>query len=108
MLLIVSKFINLNIILSGINETTTITNISAENTTLIRIADNGIGILNTIQNKMFDPFFTNEPVGEGKGLGLSISYQIIVKKHEDNIKYRTKYEKSTEFLIEIPIKSNSQ
>ena len=82
------------------------TDISPENTILIRIADNGIGIKENIQPKIFDPFFTTKPVGKGKGLGLSISYQIIVKKHDGNLKYRTKYGKCTEFLIEIPIKSN--
>ncbi|MBV6621610.1 MAG: GAF domain-containing protein [Rivularia sp. (in: Bacteria)] len=82
------------------------TNISPENTILIRIADNGIGISEKIQPKIFDPFFTNKPVGKGRGLGLSISYQIIVKKHEGNLKYRTKYGKGSEFLIEIPVKDN--
>ena len=82
------------------------TDISPENTILIGIADNGIGIIEKIQPKIFDPFFTNKPVGKGKGLGLSISYQIIVKKHNGNIKYRTKYGKGTEFLIEIPVKDN--
>ncbi|AFY56636.1 histidine kinase with GAF domain [Rivularia sp. PCC 7116] len=82
------------------------TDISSEDTILIRIADNGIGITEKIQPKIFDPFFTSKPVGKGKGLGLSISYQIIVKKHNGTLKYRTKYGKCTEFLIEIPIKSN--
>ncbi|MEO1427873.1 MAG: ATP-binding protein [Cyanobacteria bacterium J06632_19] len=82
------------------------TDISPENTILVRIADNGIGIIENIQPKIFDPFFTSKPVGKGKGLGLSISYQIIVKKHNGTLKYRTKYGKCTEFLIEIPIKDN--
>ncbi len=82
------------------------TEISPENNLIVRIADNGIGIPENIQTKIFDPFFTNKPVGKGKGLGLSISYQIIVKKHNGNLKYRTQYGKYTEFLIEIPIKSN--
>lgn len=82
------------------------TDISPENTILIRIADNGIGIAENIQPKIFDPFFTNKPVGKGRGLGLSISYQIIVKKHQGHIKYRTRCGQGTEFLIEIPVKSN--
>ena len=82
------------------------TDISPENTILIRIADNGIGIPENIQPKIFDPFFTTKPVGKGKGLGLSISYQIVVKKHNGNLKYRTKPRNGTEFLIEIPINSN--
>ncbi|MDY6900066.1 MAG: ATP-binding protein [Cyanobacteriota bacterium] len=83
------------------------TDISPDKTILlIRIADNGIGIAESIQPKIFDPFFTNKPVGKGKGLGLSISYQIIVKKHNGNLKYRTKCGQGTEFLIEIPAKSS--
>ncbi|MGB3637794.1 MAG: ATP-binding protein [Rivularia sp. (in: cyanobacteria)] len=82
------------------------TEISPENNLIVRIADNGIGIPENIQTKIFDPFFTNKPVGKGKGLGLSISYQIIVKKHNGNLKYRTKDGKGTEFLIEIPIQNN--
>ena len=82
------------------------TDISPENHLLIMIADNGIGIPENIHSKIFDPFFTTKPVGKGKGLGLSISYQIIVKKHHGNIKYRTKDGQGSEFLIEIPIKSN--
>ncbi len=81
------------------------TDISPDNTIIIRIADNGIGIIESVQPKIFDPFFTNKPVGKGRGLGLSISYQIIVKKHGGNLKYRTKYGKGSEFLIEIPAKS---
>ena len=79
--------------------------ISSENIILIRIADNGIGISENIQSKIFDPFFTNKPVGKGRGLGLSISYQIIVKKHDGHLKYRTKYGQGTEFLVEIPVRS---
>jgi signal transduction histidine kinase len=82
------------------------TDISPENTILIRIADNGVGIPETIQSKIFDPFFTSKPVGKGKGLGLSIGYQVIVKKHNGHLKYRTRVGKGTEFLIEIPVKSN--
>ncbi|BAY81863.1 periplasmic sensor signal transduction histidine kinase [Calothrix parasitica NIES-267] len=77
-----------------------------KNNLLVRIADNGIGIPEDIQAKIFNPFFTTKPVGEGKGLGLSISYQIIVKKHNGTLKYRTNYGKGTEFWIEIPIQNN--
>ncbi|MGB3649885.1 MAG: ATP-binding protein [Rivularia sp. (in: cyanobacteria)] len=82
------------------------TDISPENHLLIMIADNGMGIPEEIQPRIFDPFFTSKPVGKGKGLGLSIAYQVVVKKHNGHLKYRTKVGKGTEFLIEIPIKSN--
>lgn len=69
----------------------------------IRIADNGTGIPETNQRKIFDPFFTTKPVGKGKGLGLSISHQIIVKQHKGRLRYSTKPNKSTEFHIELPL-----
>ncbi len=82
------------------------TNIFRQNHLLVRIADNGIGIPEELQAKIFNPFFTTKPVGKGKGLGLSISYQVIVKKHHGILKYRSTIGKATEFWIQIPIKSN--
>ncbi|HYW18652.1 MAG TPA: ATP-binding protein [Nodularia sp. (in: cyanobacteria)] len=81
------------------------TEISPQNYAVVRIADNGGGIVEAIQKRIFDPFFTTKPVGKGTGLGLSISYQIVVKKHEGNLKYKTQLGKGTEFLIEIPLKN---
>ncbi|MEH2468432.1 MAG: ATP-binding protein [Nostoc sp.] len=48
---------------------------------MIRISNNGPGILECLQKRLFDPFFTTKPVGKETGLGLSISYQIVVEKH---------------------------
>ncbi len=80
------------------------TEISAANYAVVRISDNGAGIPEAIQKRMFDLFFTTKNVGKGTGLGLSISYQIVVKKHGGNLKYKTQLGKGTEFFIEIPIK----
>jgi signal transduction histidine kinase len=71
---------------------------------IINIQDNGIGIGETVKNKLFEPFFTTKPVGKGTGLGLSISYQIIVDKHKGKIECISEPEKGTEFVIEIPIR----
>lgn len=79
------------------------TEISRPNYIAVRITDNGAGIPEAIQQRIFDPFFTSKPVGKGTGLGLSISYQIVVDKHHGTLKYRTKAESGTEFEIEIPI-----
>ena len=49
----------------------------------IRIRDNGSGIPSEVKEKMFNPFFTTKPPGEGTGLGLSLSYDIVVKQHSD-------------------------
>ncbi|MBD2608786.1 GAF domain-containing protein [Scytonema hofmannii FACHB-248] len=81
-----------------------ITEISRPNYVVVKIADNGAGIPEKIQAHVFDPFFTSKPVGKGIGLGLSISYQIVVDKHGGTLKYKTKPNNGTEFWIEIPVK----
>ena len=81
------------------------TEISRPNYVVVKIADNGAGITEEIQARIFDPFFTSKPIGKGTGLGLSISYQIVVDKHNGTLKYKTKPDIGTEFWIEIPVKS---
>jgi signal transduction histidine kinase len=68
----------------------------------IRIRDNGTGISPEVKAKMFDPFFTTKPAGEGTGLGLSLSYDIIVKQHGGSIEVETEPGKFTEFRIVLP------
>ena len=70
----------------------------------IAIADNGPGIPETIQEKIFDPFFTTKPVGKGTGLGMSISYKIIVEKHNGKLDVASTAGQGTDFLVRIPIK----
>jgi signal transduction histidine kinase len=69
---------------------------------LISIKDNGPGIPLEIQKKIMDPFFTTKPVGQGVGLGLSISFGII-KKHQGELSFRSEVGKGTEFYISMPI-----
>jgi signal transduction histidine kinase/serine/threonine protein kinase len=76
-----------------------------ENTITISIADNGIGIQENIISKIFDPFFTTKPVGKGAGLGLSISYQTVVGKHNGNLWCDSTHGLGSKFVIEIPIKT---
>jgi two-component system NtrC family sensor kinase len=68
----------------------------------IRIRDNGIGIPPEVKEKMFNPFFTTKPAGEGTGLGLSLSYDIIVKQHAGSIEVDTRPGEFTEFRIVLP------
>lgn len=75
---------------------------------LIRIADNGHGIPETLISQVFNPFFTTKPVGRGTGLGLSISYQIIVEKHKGSLRCISQPNQGTEFWIEIPIKGHGK
>ncbi|MEH2067359.1 MAG: ATP-binding protein [Nostoc sp.] len=81
------------------------TKVTADNTILISIADNGNGIEKNLQSRIFDPFFTTKEPGKGTGLGLSISYQIIVKKHAGQIKCFSELGQGSEFQIEIPLNS---
>ena len=72
----------------------------------IRIRDNGTGIPDEVQQKMFNPFFTTKPAGEGTGLGLSMTHDIIVKQHGGRIDVETEPGQFTEFTIVLPRKSN--
>ena len=69
----------------------------------IRISDNGSGISEPIMKKIFDPFFTTKPIGTGTGLGLFISYQIVVQKHQGSLTCHSVPGQGTEFTIEIPL-----
>ncbi|MBC1224945.1 GAF domain-containing protein [Nostoc sp. UCD121] len=80
------------------------TEIIEGNSILIWIADNGCGIPEMMRSRIFEPFFTTKQPGQGIGLGLSISYQIIVEKHGGNIKCVSEPGNGCEFWIEIPIK----
>ena len=68
---------------------------------LISVRDNGSGIPQKILDKIFQPFFTTKPTGEGTGLGLSLSYDII-KAHGGEIKVETREAEGTEFSIHLP------
>ena len=68
----------------------------------IRIRDNGIGIPKDVKEKMFNPFFTTKPAGEGTGLGLSMSHDIVVKQHGGKIDVKTEPGVFTEFIITLP------
>ena len=68
----------------------------------IRIRDNGIGIAPEVREKIFNPFFTTKPAGEGTGLGLSMSHDIVVKQHGGTIDVDTEPGVFTEFIITLP------
>jgi signal transduction histidine kinase/ligand-binding sensor domain-containing protein len=71
---------------------------------LITVADNGNGIPQKVLDKIFQPFFTTKPAGEGTGLGLSLSYDII-RAHGGNIRVETKQGEGSEFVIILPVNS---
>jgi signal transduction histidine kinase len=71
----------------------------------IRIRDNGQGISINVIDKIYQPFFTTKPPGQGTGLGLSLSYDIITKEHNGKIDVITKENEYTEFIIQLPIQA---
>jgi signal transduction histidine kinase len=73
----------------------------------IVIADNGPGMPESVKDRIFDPFFTTKEVGKGTGLGMSISYQIVVEQHGGQLNCISEPGKGTAFQIEIPIQQAS-
>ena len=78
-----------------------------ENWVSISVSDNGCGISDDVQKKMFDPFFSTKPKDKGTGLGLSISYGIM-KDHKGQINCRSKINEGTEFTLLLPIDNGWQ
>jgi signal transduction histidine kinase len=86
----------------GFEPTLSATTKNLGNRVEIRIRDNGTGIPLAVKEKMFNPFFTTKPAGEGTGLGLSMSHDIVVKQHGGKIDVDTEPGSFTEFIITLP------
>ncbi|MBU2645068.1 PAS domain S-box protein [bacterium] len=69
----------------------------------MEIIDNGPGMAEAVRKRIFEPFFTTKPVGEGPGLGLSVSYMIIVNNHQGSIEVESQPGKGTRFIIKLPL-----
>lgn len=80
----------------------TVTTKRLSNSIEIKVADNGAGIPDTIREKIFQPFFTTKPTGQGTGLGLSLSYDIVSKGHNGELKLETEVGIGTSFIITLP------
>ncbi len=72
---------------------------------ILKVKDNGNGIPEGIRQKIMQPFFTTKPTGEGTGLGLSLTYDIVVKSHSGSIDFITKDGEYTEFTVALPVAS---
>ena len=72
-------------------------------TIVIRIADSGLGMPQSVREKLFTPFFTTKAEGQGTGLGLSICHQIVTEKHGGTLECLSSLEGGTEFIISIPM-----
>jgi signal transduction histidine kinase len=68
----------------------------------IIIKDNGIGMSPKVADKVFQPFFTTKPTGEGTGLGLSLSYDIITKGHGGELSVHSTEGEGSEFVVQLP------
>ncbi|MEG4293645.1 PAS domain S-box protein [Microcoleus sp. C2C3] len=79
------------------------TRVTAQNTVMVEISDNGTGMPQEIVDRIFNPFFTTKAVGKGTGLGMSIAHSIVVEKHNGKIKCISSIGCGTTFQIEIPI-----
>ena len=73
----------------------------------ISISDNGVGMTEAVQRKIFDPFFTTKPVGSGTGLGMSISYKIIVETHGGTLDCSSMLGVGSELVIQIPVRQTN-
>jgi signal transduction histidine kinase len=87
----------------GYEPTVTVSTRKTNGKVEIRVADNGDGIPQKVLDKIFQPFFTTKPTGQGTGLGLSLSYDII-KAHGGELKVETKEGEFAMFVIELPVK----
>lgn len=74
----------------------------------VQIEDNGPGMSESVQKKIFDPFFTTKPAGSGTGLGLSLSYDIIVNQHHGTLSVESQEGAFTRFIMKIPKKTFEQ
>jgi signal transduction histidine kinase len=89
--------------IEGYEPTVTVSTKKEGNKLFISVKDNGSGIPEKVKEKIFQPFFTTKPTGEGTGLGLSMSYDIITKGHGGELLVYSEEGKETEFKIILPI-----
>jgi two-component system NtrC family sensor kinase len=87
---------------SGYEPTVSVTTKKIGDKIEIRVADNGNGVPKKVLDKIFQPFFTTKPTGQGTGLGLSLSYDIIKQAHGGELIVETKEGEGTEFIIRLP------
>ncbi len=88
---------------AGYKPTVSLTTVKKDGFAEISIRDNGLGIPKTVVDKIFNPFFTTKPTGEGTGLGLSLSYEIIAQGHGGSLGVDTVEGDFAEFVIQIPL-----
>jgi two-component system NtrC family sensor kinase len=74
----------------------------------IRVSDNGTGVADSVKERIFQPFFTTKPTGEGTGLGLSLSYDIVTKGHGGSLRVESHEGEGTSFIILLPSRQQTE
>ena len=92
--------------IAGFSPEVTVSTKKVKNMIEIRIRDNGTGIPPHVREKIFNPFFTTKPAGQGTGLGLSLSFDIVTQIHKGKLEVESKDGEFTEFIITIPEKQS--
>ena len=87
----------------GYKPAVTVTTLTENGQVIIKVKDNGTGIPEAIKEKILQPFFTTKPTGEGTGLGLSLSYDILVKGHNGTLDIISKEGEGAEFIVKLPV-----
>jgi signal transduction histidine kinase len=81
----------------------TVTTYTENGQVMVKVADNGAGIPDNIKDKIMQPFFTTKPAGQGTGLGLSLSYDMVVKRHGGSIQINSTEGRGSEFIVTLPL-----
>ncbi|MCW6037331.1 HAMP domain-containing histidine kinase [Spirulina subsalsa FACHB-351] len=84
-----------------------VNSVQGERRVSVKIIDNGLGISEENQTKLFQTFFTTKPLGKGTGFGLPISYQIVTEKHQGELKFKSQEGVGTEFEVILPIPASA-
>ena len=92
----------------GYKPTVSVSTKQLDNQIIIKIKDNGIGMSEVTKAKVFQPFFTTKPTGQGTGLGLSLAYDIVTKGHGGTLEVNSTAGVGSEFIITLPFKTNSK
>jgi len=87
----------------GYKPEVSVTTFSENGNIFIKVKDNGNGIPDAIKDKIMQPFFTTKPTGEGTGLGLSLTYDMVVKGHRGGIQVNSVEGEGAEFIISLPL-----
>ncbi|HJS56075.1 MAG TPA: ATP-binding protein, partial [Chitinophagaceae bacterium] len=92
----------------GFEPTVTVTTVKDNGKIEIKVKDNGNGIPQKNLDRIFQPFFTTKPTGQGTGLGLSLAYDIVTKGHGGELKVETREGEGSEFIIQLPISKTTE